>query len=155
MTARIAGILFAFAFMASSIQYYLKGIFTFWLLSNRKYLGVSFAIVHLIHLALLVVLHEVFHPIFHIAATSSLVSGGIAYFFTIAMLLTSFDNLKRRISSKNWKILHTVGGYWIWMIFFISYMKRVDTELVYLPLVLLFALTLILRILKLVAKKGS
>ena len=68
LSARISATLFAFAFGASALQHFTKGEFTYWLLSNRKFLGISFAIVHIIHLFLLGILHINFHPIFEVAA---------------------------------------------------------------------------------------
>jgi len=147
-SARIAALLFSLAFMASSLQYFFKGEATFWVLANRKFFGISFAIIHLIHLALIGFLHFKYHPIFFIAKTSSLLSGGLAFLFIALMLLTSFKKFSSLISKKTWKVLHTLGGYWIWLIFMISYMKRVDTEIEYLPLVVILLVAFILRISK-------
>ncbi len=152
LSARISATFFAFAFMALALQHFVKGEFTFWLLANRKFVGVTFAIVHLIHLCLLGILHLNFHPIFEVAATSSIVGGGIAYFFLVLMLFTSFEQFSKYLSSMHWKLLHTVGGYWIWSIFTISYWKRMDTESEYIPMFLLFAIVLLLRISKIISR---
>tara|TARA_B100000497_G_C7607780_1_gene364976 strand:+ start:292 stop:882 length:591 start_codon:yes stop_codon:yes gene_type:complete len=144
-SARLAAVYFAIAFMASSIQYFIKGLFPFWLLSNRKYIGISYALVHLIHLGFLFVLQFCFHPVFEIAATTSLLGGGIAYIFTVLMLITSFEKFRNSLSSFVWIKLHTIGGYWIWSIFMITYLKRVDTELSYLPMIVIMVLAIILR----------
>ena len=117
---------------------------------NRKFWGISFAILHLVHLAFLVLLQQYFHPVFEKAATTSLMAGGLVYLFLVLMLLTSFPFFAEKITTKSWKILHTAGGYWIWLIFMISDVKRVirgSNE--YIPLVLLFAIILLLRIWKL------
>ena len=140
--------LFCIAFGASAIHRWLQNSFTWWGFMNRKYFGISFALMHLIHLFFLFLLQKNFHPVFERAATISLLSGGLAYLFLGLMLLTSFPFFAKKISTSSWKILHTVGGYWIWWIFFISYAKRVRTELDYLPLVLLFVGVLFLRIWK-------
>jgi len=144
-SARLSGIYFSIAFVGSAIATLFPGHFSKWLLQNRKYWGISFAIVHLIHLAFLVLLQQCFHPVFDLAKSSSLIGGGLAYFFLMFMLLTSFPAFSKRLSSKNWKLLHTLGGYWIWFIFFKSYWKRVSTEIEYLPLVILFGLVIVLR----------
>lgn len=153
LTARLSGIFFSLAFVATAYQYFFKGFIGFWLISNRKNLGISFAIIHLLHLALLILLQMSFHPVFALAAISSLIGGGLAYVFAILMLMTSFDRFKRLISTTQWKYLHLIGGYWIWFIFIKSYYKRVTTEIEYLPLVMLFAFVFILRISKWILSK--
>lgn len=94
-----------------------------------------------------------FHPVFEVAATSSLIGGGLAYVFVVLMLLTSFDAFSRFLSSRQWTLLHTIGGYWIWFIFIKSYYKRVTTELEYLPLLLLLTVVLVLRLAKVISEK--
>lgn len=153
LTARLSGIFFSLAFVATAYQYFFKGFIGFWLISNRKNLGISFAIIHLLHLALLILLQMSFHPVFALAAISSLIGGGLAYVFAILMLMTSFDRFKRLISTTQWKYLHLIGGYWIWFIFIKSYYKRVTTEIEYLTLVMLFAFVFILRISKWILSK--
>lgn len=153
LTARFSGILFCLAFGASAFHTWQQNSFSWWVFMNRKFWGISFAIMHLIHLAFLALLQSSFHPVFDKAATTSLLAGGLVYLFLTLMLFTSFPKFANMISKKNWTILHTLGGYWIWIIFMISYVKRVlggSNE--YWPLVILFSLTLILRIWKLVKK---
>lgn len=148
ISARISFMFFCIAFMASSLQYFIKGQFTFWLLMNRKFIGVTFAIVHLIHLCFLGMLQLEFHPVFELADLTSLIGGGGAYVFVVLMLITSFDLAKSKISSKNWKIIHTIGGYWIAAVFLTSYGKRSLTEWEYIPLLCLLLVALLLRAVK-------
>jgi DMSO/TMAO reductase YedYZ heme-binding membrane subunit len=147
-SARIAAVLFSFAFGASALQRFWKNGFSNWLLKNRKNIGVAFAIVHIIHLIFLAVLQTNFHPVFEMAKTISILGGGLAYVFVFLMLLTSFPKFSQYLSPKNWKLLHTAGGYWIWYIFIRSYVKRVNTEIEYLPLVILLVVVFVLRIWK-------
>ena len=146
MSARIGVVLFSFAFGASALHYFYKNIFTWWLRMNRRYIGISFAIMHLVHLAFLLLLQFNFHPVFNKAKTISLLGGGLAYFFVVAMLFTSFPFFSKYLSHKNWKLLHTAGGYWIWYIFIRSYVKRALTEYEYIPLVILLVVVLMLRV---------
>ena len=146
-SARFAVVFFCGAFGASALQYFFKTSFTFWLRMNRKYLGITFAITHLLHLSFLVLLQKQFHPVFDLAKTSSLLAGGTAYFFVVAMLFTSFDTFSKRLTPKQWKILHTIGGWWIWAIFFNSYGKN---ALKYLGYMLVFLLLAVIAVLKLV-----
>ena len=153
ISARIAGVLFSLAFGASAFHHFFKNSFSWWLRMNRKYIGISFAIIHLVHLCFLLLLQQYFHPVFNMAKTISLIGGGMAYFFAVAMLVTSFPVFSKYLSKKNWTILHTVGGYWIWYIFIRSYVKRATTEYEYLPLVILFAGVFLLRIIYVFYKK--
>lgn len=145
-SARVSFGCFCIAFVASSLHKLLKNSFSFWLLMNRKYWGISFAILHLIHLVFLGILQYYFHPVFEMAKTSSLIAGGIAYAFLFLMLLTSFEAFSKYLSQKQWKILHTIGGYWIWGIFMSSYYKRSLTEYEHIPLVVLLLVVLFLRL---------
>ncbi len=155
LSARISFIFFCTAFSASGIQYVWKGPFTFWLLMNRKFMGITFAIIHLIHLGLLAILQLEFHPVFEMADTTSLLGGGGAYVFVVVMLVTSFDNVKSKISNQMWKGIHTVGAYWIAGVFFVSYAKRAVDEWDYVPLLTLLIVALIFRIYKFANKRLS
>ena len=147
-SAKISFSLYCMAFSASAAHKLLKNSLSFWWLMNRRYFGISFAINHLIHLGLLGLLQQVFHPVFDLAASTSLMAGGLAYFFVVVMLLTSFKTFSKYFSRKNWKLLHTVGGYWIWIIFLSTYAKRVtNIGVEYLPFVLILILVLIIRLL--------
>lgn len=145
-TARFSVMLFSMAFTASGLYRLFQNPFTFWLLMNRKYLGISFAIIHLIHLLFLALLQFNFHPVFERAKTISLMGGGLAYLFLVLMLLTSFERFSKYLSKKQWKLLHTVGGYWILFIFLRSYWKRALTEYEYIPLATLLILVIAIRL---------
>ncbi|MFT4566522.1 MAG: N-acyl-D-amino-acid deacylase [Saprospiraceae bacterium] len=150
-SARISFALFCMAFGASALHYLFMTGFTWWLLKKRKYIGISFATIHLIHLAFLVILQYVYHPVFDLAATTSLIGGGIAYFFVIMMLSTSFEKGRRWLSNKQWELLHMIGGYWIWSIFLTTYFKRTDTEPIYWIPVGILVLLLVFRGIKFTA----
>lgn len=154
LSARISFLIFCLAFSASSLQYFIKGQFTFWLLMNRKFFGITFAIIHLIHLCFLVILQLQFHPLFELADTTSLLGGGGAYVFVVLMLITSFEMVKSRISNQVWKIIHTIGGYWIAAVFLASYGKRAMTEWEYIPLLVLLIVVLVFKLLKVIKIKG-
>ena len=147
-TARISAIYFSLAFVASALHSIVQKSWSWWLLMNRKFIGIAFAMTHLLHLGVLVILQYQFHPVFELAKISSLIGGGMAYAFLVFMLITSFDGPKSMLSRKNWTFLHTVGGYWIWFIFIKSYWKRAGTEYEYIPLVVLLLAVVLLRVWK-------
>jgi len=127
-SARVDVVLFIFAFGATAMHQYFRNSFSFWVMMNRPFLGISFAVLHLLHLAFLILLQQVFHPVFTLADSFALFAGGGACFFIVLMLVTSFDAFKKMLSKQNWKRLHTLGGWWIWTIFMSSYWKRVFKE---------------------------
>lgn len=127
-SARIGAVLFILAFGAKVLQRFMRGSFSFWVMMNRPFIGISFGIMHLIHLFFLIFLQQVFHPVFNLAETSELLAGGGAYVFVVLMLLTSFSTFKKMLSSTNWKRLHTFGSWWIWGVFMSSYWGRVFRE---------------------------
>ncbi len=148
-SAKISFVLFCLAFAASAAHLRIRNSLSFWWLMNRKYFGISFAINHLLHLSFLVILQQVFHPVFDLAAGTSLVAGGLAYLFIVLMLLTSFEAFSKYLSQRNWKLLHTIGGYWIWLIFMSTYFKKVmNVGVAFLPFVLILIFVLLLRIFK-------
>ena len=124
-SAKIAAFLFSIAFGISSFQYFFKDAYSRKGLAIRPQIGLSFAVFHTAHLIFLLILQSDFHPVFDLAKRTSLLGGGMAYFFMYLMALTTFPKFKNSISSQNWNLLHTIGGYWIWLIFFRSYFKNV------------------------------
>ena len=155
-TARASVLLFSLAFGASAIHAALKNSFSWWLLMNRKYLGIAFAWVHFTHLLFLFILQSFFHPVFTLAARWALFAGGMAYLFITLMLLTSFDYFAKMISKKTWKYLHLIGGYWIWGVFMSSYVKKVfRVDIAYLPIVLLLVIVFVLRMWKVLKRNGT
>lgn len=154
-SARISFVLFNLAFATSALHLFLKRSFTWWLRMNRKFIGISFALLHLIHLVFLMVLQFCYHPVFDLAAGTSLIGGGIAYFFVLTMLLTSFDNIKKNISPYSWKLIHTVGGYWIWTIFLTTYLKRAYSEPAHWILVGILSMVFLLRMITLFKNRSK
>lgn len=145
LTARFGFLLFALAFAAQGVHLFFRRSATFWLLMNRKYFGICFAIIHWIHLFFLLLLQSYFHPIFELAAPSSIAAGSLAYLFLSLMLLTSFPSFSKYLSRQQWKILHTFGGYWILFIFTTSYTKRFLTEWEWLPFLIMIGMVLFFR----------
>ena len=154
LSARLAFLAFWMAFIASSVQFFFRNQFGFWILANRKFFGISFGIIHLIHLALLALLQLYFHPVFQLANPISLAGGGIAYLFVVLMLITSFQSAKDMMPFKAWEIIHTLGMYWIAAVFLTSYGKRSLTDWEYIPLLSLLVFGFILRLLKVISPFG-
>lgn len=128
ITARTSAVLFLLAFTASSAYQLWPNHFTKWIRRNRRYLGVSFAGSHLVHAVFIVasvVLDEHrFRTGVEHTPHAIYVLDTIAYAFIIAMTLTSFDAVARRMRYATWRTLHLTGSYVIWFTFCIAYWRR-------------------------------
>jgi hypothetical protein len=118
-SARTSVVLFGLAFTASSLYQLARGAFSRWLLRNRRYLGVSFAASHAIHLAAIVALAVAFDVEL---AMATLTVGGFAYVLIAAMAATSSDRAVKWLGARRWKLLHGFGARYVWLVFFVSYL---------------------------------
>lgn len=133
-TAQTSFFLFFLAFTASSLHRLRPSRPTRWLLRNRRYLGVGFAVSHLVHLDALVALGVAYpEPFRSETGVVTLVGGGLAYLFIVAMALTSSDRAQAWLGRRRWRRLHVVGSYYIWALFAQSYLPRAWMDLAYLP----------------------
>jgi DMSO/TMAO reductase YedYZ heme-binding membrane subunit len=121
-TARTSLVLFLAAFTASALARLRPGAATGWLLRHRRYLGVSFAASHVMHLMAIVAFARVAPELFwsHTAPTT-LVVGGVGYVLIAAMTATSCDRAVGWLGPRHWQRLHTVGVYYLWAVFLITY----------------------------------
>jgi hypothetical protein len=122
-TARSSVLLFLAAFSASALATTWPGAATKWLLRNRRYIGVSFAVSQLAHGALIVAL-VVAHTESFLATTamSSIVGGLIGYGLIALMTATSFDRTAAWVGRRAWRALHTTGMYYLWLVFATTYL---------------------------------
>lgn len=105
------------AFAASSLQMLFPGSFTRWLLRNRRMIGLCFAAAmawQLFFILWLVGLHTTYY-VDEVYVLSDVIEGIVGYALLIAMVLTSFKFGRRHLTSRQWKILHTIGIYWLWV----------------------------------------
>lgn len=113
-TAWLAFALFTIAFTASSIRILYDTPYSRWAMRNRRYIGLSFAFVHFVHAGI------VLSNLAFTEATRTIgeLSGGtLAYLFLFLMAITSNNVSVRKLGAKNWKRLHKIGSYYIWLIF--------------------------------------
>ncbi len=117
-TAAISVGLFLVTYLASTLRRLHRGAATLWLLCNRRYLGVSFAVSHFAHFGAIVALSIAMDmsPPLHLA-----VLGGLGYLLLIAMVLTSFDRSAAWLGGPRWNLLHRVGLHYVWGIFAFTY----------------------------------
>ena len=147
-TARTSLLFFCLAFSAAALALIWPNTGTRWLRRNRRYLGVTFAASHAIHL-FAIACFAVMDPVGYAAGTSigSYVFGGIGYAFIIAMTATSFDRTAALLGPRAWRMLHLTGGYYLLFQFTVSFGKRIPDMPLYalflIPLIAVFALRMI------------
>jgi sulfoxide reductase heme-binding subunit YedZ len=125
-SAKTSILFFLAAFAASSARVFWRTHTTKWLLANRRYVGVSFATSHTVHL-LGIVMVALLDPAFELSITT-LIFGGFAYVLMYAMAATSSDRAVEALGLRRWRLLHKTGMYWNWAIFTISYGPRMAVE---------------------------
>ena len=124
-TARISFFFFLISFIAGSIHYFFSNAFTRSIKSNRRYIGLSFALTHSVHLVALI---SFFVSINQNPDIDTLAGGGLAYLAMYIMAFTSNDNAVRKIGFKRWKLIHKVGANYIAFIFAFTYLGRITRE---------------------------
>lgn len=111
------------AFAAGAIRILFPGAFGLWLLRNRKYIGLSFAAAMAWQLLFIVWLTSVHNDYYlrEVYVLRDVFEGVIGYAFLLAMTLTSFKFGRKHLSPKQWKRLHKIGIYSLWIYAFSVY----------------------------------
>jgi DMSO/TMAO reductase YedYZ heme-binding membrane subunit len=116
VTARVALVIFVGAYAAAPLRRAWRAAPSAWLLRNRRFVGLSFAVAHGFHalavLALVVHLGDGFayDPV-------SLAGGSTAYLFVVLLAATSSDRAVAALGPARWRRLHRVGIHAIWTVF--------------------------------------
>ena len=119
VTARVALVIFVAAYVASPLRRVWHTAISGWLLRNRRFVGLSFAVTHGFHAlavaALVVLLRDRFEydPV-------TLAGGGTAYAFVAAMAATSSDRAVAALGPTRWRRLHRAGLHTIWFVFAVT-----------------------------------
>ncbi len=119
-TARFSVWFFLAAFLAGPLARVFPGEATRALLRERRGVGLAFFGAHTVHLVALSTLIAMGGR----AGIVTILGGGLGYALIFAMAATSNDWSVTRLGAKNWKLLHTIGIYYIWAIFANSYAGR-------------------------------
>jgi methionine sulfoxide reductase heme-binding subunit len=141
-TARTSFILFCLAFSAAALYRLWPGAWTRWQRQNRRYLGVAFAVSHLIHALALFAFARLDPALFSAGnGTGMFVTGGIAYLFILLMAATSFDRSAAWLGPRAWRVLHVAGVHYIALSFLIAFGMRIPQGAAYaLPVAVLLAI---------------
>ena len=147
MTARFSLALFALSFTASASWHFWPNAVTRWQMRSRRHLGVAFALSQTVYVIALFSLGRIAPA--ELAAETNVATwiiGALAYVFTVLMTLTSFESTTQLVSPRAWSVLHTTGSYYIWLIFASYYFSRAAIVVTYLPVAILVAFIIILRL---------
>lgn len=147
LTARVSLVFFSLAFSAAAAHRMWPNRWTRWQRANRRYLGLSFAAVHVIHAIAIAIFIARYPREFQEVHPGSNVPGGIGYLFLLAMTVTSFDRTAAMIGPRVWRILHASGAYVLWTIFVIAEVSRVREDRIHLWFVVPLLLAAALRML--------
>jgi sulfoxide reductase heme-binding subunit YedZ len=124
--ARLAFPFFVAAFIASALLELAPSEPARWLVRNRRWIGLAFAMVMFVHLAGILALWSVREdePRFGLDR----LVGGMGYVFIAFMAATSNDGAVRALGRERWSRLHRIGIYLLWFIFTVTYLGRVAKD---------------------------
>lgn len=146
-TARTSLVLFSLAFTAGALVELLPSDATRWQRRNRRYLGVSFAVSQFIHLGAILALAALDRELFwKLTNVATIALAGTAYLFIAAMTATSFDSTAKWLGPRKWRLLHLIGGWYIWLSFAVAVGKRVPLDSFYWPMAVLVLAIAIVRL---------
>ena len=100
----------------SSIQILYPGPFSMWLMRNRKYIGLCFAVAMAWQGLFIFIMSYFFHDYYYadVYLFRDEIEGSIGYIFLPAMVVTSFNFGRQYLNSNQWKLLHKSGIYFLW-----------------------------------------
>ena len=145
-TARTSLVFFAAVFAASGLRRLWRAPLSAYLLRNRRYVGLSFAVSHAIHLVAILLLAATLPDFIANVSRTTAVGGGIGYLLIAAMVLSSNDTAVRRLGRRRWRALHVTGLWAVFGIFLSSYGGRAVHNPNYLPHAALLLAILVLRL---------
>ena len=101
---------------ASSLHILFPSSFSSWLLKNRKYIGLCFAVAMAWQGLFIFIMSYFFHDYYYadVYFLRDELEGSIGYIFLPAMVITSFHFGRKYLSSKQWILLHKSGVYFLW-----------------------------------------
>jgi len=123
LSVRCATPLLYVTFAASSLQQLFPGPFSQWLLRNRKYIGLCFAAAMAwqgFFILWMVTIHRSYY-VEEVYVVRDAIEGTLGYLFLAAITVTSFRCARKRLSTRQWKWLHKIGIYYLWMYAFSVY----------------------------------
>jgi sulfoxide reductase heme-binding subunit YedZ len=139
------------AFVATPMTQLFPGNLSKWLLRNRRYLGLSFAAGfgwQAVFIGVLLALHNAYYWE-ELHNDIDLFLRMVSYVFLLAMTVTSFFPVRRRMRPEHWRWLHLVGIWYFWAAIWASYAPMAlssDAKTIDVVYTVLGLLVLVLRI---------
>jgi DMSO/TMAO reductase YedYZ heme-binding membrane subunit len=154
-SARIAFLVLLVIFVARPIRQMFATPATAKLLKHRRLLGIAFSGIHTAHLGLIFYRARMI-PDFNLNISESLL-GGLTYVVIYLMFLTSFDATARALGSRNWRVLHKVGLYWVFVAFVPTLLPESRDQLAGANglIILLTAVAIVIRLTAFLANRRS
>lgn len=147
ITASVSMVLFMALFISSALTIYWQGKLSGWISDNRRFIGLAFALSHLIHGAFLTSLFRYGSEYFlSVVRWDTIILGGLAYILIFMMVITSlWPSVMQR---STWlRPVYFYGMYYIWLIFFATFAERTyDKPATYLPYALITVAALLFNI---------
>jgi DMSO/TMAO reductase YedYZ heme-binding membrane subunit len=99
----------------SSLQILFPGPLPAWLLRNRKYIGMCFAVAMAWQGLFIFIMSTFFREYYFedVYLLRDELEGSVGYIFLPAMVLTSFQFFRKYLSTKQWKLIHKSGLYFL------------------------------------------
>ena len=99
----------------SSLQILFPGPIPMWLLRNRKYIGMCFAVAMAWQGLFIFIMSTFFREYYFedVYLLRDELEGSVGYIFLPAMVLTSFQFVRKRLSTTQWKLIHKSGLYFL------------------------------------------
>lgn len=142
-TARTTAPPFAVVFCTAALRRRWPGSTTNWLMRNRRFLGLTAAVSHGYHLIFILALYAMGEG--DDTSIVTLVGGGWGFVLLAALAATSNDASQRSLQ-RNWRRLHLLGVWTVWIIFAVSYFPAAGTTPIAAAASVMLLVSLALRI---------
>jgi len=130
-TARTSLVFFTLAYVARPLVQLRPRPAAKWLLAERKWLGLSFAMSHAWHLAGIVWLASPDVGAFIRAQKPTTAVAAAVFVLLAAMAVTSIEAIERRVPKRAWKRLHWTGMQLAWVAFASTYVGAIGAHPLY------------------------
>jgi hypothetical protein len=119
VTARVALVIFVVAYAASPLRRLWRTPVSAWLVRNRRYVGLGFAVSMAFHALAILALALRLGDGFEIEPLT-FSGGALAYLFTALQAATSSDRAVAALGPRRWRALHRAGLHVIWLVFAVT-----------------------------------
>lgn len=130
-TARSSFVWFTLVYVARPAHQLWRSAFTKFLLAERKWIGLGFAVSHLVHLGAIIAFASPDFGAFMRKQPPSNLIAAATFLLLFAMAITSIDSVKKKMSSRAWKRLHRTGIHFAWISFAGTYTTAIAAHPAY------------------------